>query len=230
MKNNNPIMKRRTGLFQAGATLPGLLFCCVLLIVSRAGMAAQGPVEVLQSMTNTLEAIVKQDPDIVHDQQRLRVIAHEVVLPHVDIRTLSRWVLGKNWRKATPEQRDAFIVEFQELLLSTYLRQVKAYDGEVARFLPLRGEQKKGRAVVNAEIEQSNGPVIHATFRMHQVETEWMIYDVSVEGISLVATHRSSFNREIRESGMDDLIDRLQKINERNNEESPDVVMKVKAN
>ncbi|HAJ92999.1 MAG TPA: hypothetical protein DCO71_10370, partial [Gammaproteobacteria bacterium] len=208
----------------------GLLFWCLLLMISRPGMAAQGPVEVLQSMTFTLEEIVKQDPDIIHDQPRLRAVAHEVVLPHVDMRILSRWVLGKNWRKASPEQRDAFVVEFQELLLSTYLRQVKTYDGEVAHFLPLRGGQKEGRAVVNAEIEQPNGPVIHATFRMHQVKTEWLIYDVSVEGISLVATHRSSFNSEIRKIGLDALIARLQKLNERNKEAPADVVMKAKAN
>lgn len=230
MKNNHLIMGLRPGPFHTGATLHGLLFWCLLLLISRPGMAGQGPVEVLQSMTNTLEEIVKQDPDIIYDQQRLRVIAHEVVLPHVDMRTMSRWVLGKNWRKATPEQRDAFVIEFQELLLSSYLRQVKTYEEEVARFLPLRGGQKEGRAVVNAEIDQPNGPVIHVIFRMHQVKTEWLIFDVSVEGISLVATHRSSFNSEIRNSGIDELIARLQKMNERNIEESADVVMKAKAN
>ena len=231
MKNNHLIMGLRPGPFHIGATLQWLLFWCLLLLISRTGMAAQqGPVEVLQSMTNTLEEIVKQDPDVIYDQQRLRVIAHEVVLPHVDMRTMSRWVLGKNWRKATPEQRDAFVIEFQELLLSSYLRQVKTYDEEVARFLPLRGGQKKGRAVVNAEIDQPNGPVIHVIFRMHQVKTEWLIFDVSVEGISLVATHRSSFNSEIRNSGLDELIARLKKMNEGNNDESAGVVMKAKAN
>ena len=231
MKNNNRIMGRWTGLFHTGATLQGLLFWCLLLAISRPGMAvAQGPVEVLQSMTNTLEEIVRQDPDIIYDQQRLRVITHGVVLPHVDMRTMSRWVLGKNWRKATPEQRDAFVVEFQELLLNSYLQQVKAYDGEVARFQPLRSEPEAGRAVVNAEIEQPNGPVIHVIFRMHQVKTEWLIFDVSVEGISLVATHRSSFSSAIRNKGLDELIARLQKMNESNIEESPDVMMKAKVN
>ena len=229
MKNTNRNLGR-TGLFHTAATLQGLLIWCLMLAVSRPAMAAQGPVEVLQSMTSILEEIVNEDPDIVYDQPRLRGIAHEVVLPHVDMRTMSRWVLGKNWRKATPEQRDAFVDEFEELLLSSYLRQVKAYDGEVARFLPLRGGQKEGRAVVNAEIDQPNGPVIHVIFRMHQVKTEWLIYDVSVEGISLVATHRSSFNSEIRNKGLDGLIARLQKLNKRNNGESPDVMMKAKAN
>jgi phospholipid transport system substrate-binding protein len=189
-----------------------------------------GPVETLVAMTSTLEKIVEQDPDVVNDPQRLRDIAHEVVLPNVDIRTLSRWALGKNWRSATPEQRDAFVMEFQELLLSTYLRQVKTYQGEVARFLPLRGEQKPGQAVVNAEIDQPNGPIVHAIFRMHKVEQGWLIYDVSVEGISLVATHRSSFSREVRNGGLDKLIARLHDMNERNAEESSEMVVKEAAN
>jgi phospholipid transport system substrate-binding protein len=199
-----------------------------MLVISRPAMAEQGPVEVLQSMTRTLEEIVQQDPDVIHDLARLRVIAHEVVLPHVDIRVMSRWVLGKNWRKATPEQREAFVVEFRELLLGTYIRQVNTYEGEVVHFQPSRGVQKEGRAVVNAEIEQPNGPAVHAIFRMHQVDGAWLIYDVSVEGISLVATHRSSFNNEIRTSGIDKLIARLHELNERNVEESSGVVLKAK--
>ncbi|MGB5178819.1 MAG: ABC transporter substrate-binding protein [Gammaproteobacteria bacterium] len=74
------------------------------------------------------------------------------------------------------------------------------------RFLPLRGERENGLAVVNAEVDQPGGPVVQVMFRMHQVTDEWLIYDVAVEGISLVATHRSSFSRQIRNSGMDRLL------------------------
>lgn len=229
MNRNKHDMKWGSGLFSAGAALQWLLYGCLMLLISRAAMAEHGPVEMLQLMTTTLENVVKNDPNIIYDENRLRTIAHEVVLPHVDIRTMSRWVLGKNWRKATPEQRENFVVEFRELLLSTYLRQVKTYDGESARFLPLRGEQREGQAVVNAEIVQPNGPIIHATFRLHQPQAEWMIFDVSVEGISLVATHRSGFNTEIRNSGIDELIARLHKLNESNLNGSSGVVTKEKA-
>lgn len=223
-------MGLRDALSGSGKYTRWLLYVCLLFLFSRSAIAEMGPVETLVSMTATLEEIVKEDPDVIHDPQRLRVIAHEVVLPNVDIRTLSRWVLGKNWRTATPEQRDAFVNEFQELLLSTYLRQVKTYQGEVARFLPLRGEQKEGQAVVNAEIDQPNGPVVHAIFRMHKAERGWLIYDVSVEGISLVATHRSSFNREVSNGGLDKLIARLHDMNVRNAEQGSEIVVEKTAN
>jgi phospholipid transport system substrate-binding protein len=230
MKNNSLSMERRAGLSCSGRWLQWLLFVCLVLVFSMPVLAEKGPVETLASMTATLEDLVKNDPDVINDPQRLRLIAHEVVLPNVDIRTLCRWVLGKNWRTATPEQRDAFVTEFQELLLSTYLRQVKTYQGEVARFLPLRGEQKEGQAVVNAEIEQPNGPVVHAIFRMRKAKQGWLIYDVSVEGISLVATHRSSFNREVRNGGLDKLISRLHDLNKRNAEDGVEVVTGSKVN
>ena len=222
MKANNHSMVWRVN-------LRWMLCCCLMLVISRPAMAEKGAVEVLQSMTSTLEEIVQRDPDVIYDMERLRVIAHEVVLPNVDIRTMSRWVLGKNWRRATPEQREAFVVEFRELLLGTYLRQVKTYEGEVVHFTPQPGTRKEGRATVNAEIEQSGGgPSVHAIFRLHRVKGDWMIYDVAVEGISLVATHRSSFNNEIRTSGIDKLIARLHELNERNVEGSSGVVLKAK--
>lgn len=230
MKNNG-FSRELRGSQSIGGSWASWLLCMFMgLTLGKPALAELGPVETLATMTATLEELVKQDPEIINDPQRLRLIAHEVVLPNVDIRTLSRWVLGKNWRTATPEQRDAFVNEFQELLLSTYLRQVKTYQGEVARFLPLRGEQKEGQAVVNAEIDQPNGPVVHVIFRMHKAERGWLIYDVSVEGISLVATHRSSFNREVSTGGLDKLIARLHDMNVRNAEQGSEIVVETTAN
>jgi phospholipid transport system substrate-binding protein len=189
----------------AGLLLPGL---------SRPGMAEQGPVEVLQTMTNTLIEIVNQDPGVIKDTARLRAIATDVVLPRIDFNALSRWVLGKYWRTATPQQRSGFIAEFREMLLGNYLHSVSAYKQNVVRFMPLRGEQQDERAIVNAEVDQPDGPVIHVSFRMHRVANEWLIYDVSVEGISLVATHRAGFSQQIHSGGMDSLIASLRARNE----------------
>jgi len=230
MKNNGFSKELRGSQATSGSWVSWLLCMFMSLTLGKPALAELGPVETLATMTATLEELVKQDPEIINDPQRLRLIAHQVVLPNVDIRTLSRWVLGKNWRTATPEQRDAFVNEFQELLLNTYLRQVKTYHGEVARFLPLRGEQKEGQAVVNAEIDQPNGPVVHAIFRMHKVERGWLIYDVSVEGISLVATHRSSFSREVSNGGLEKLIARLHDMNVRNAEEGSEIAVETSAN
>ena len=186
-----------------------MLLAVLLLGLSRPAIAEQGPVEVLQTMTDTLLDIVRQDPDVIHDEGRLRVIANEVIFSRVDFDTLSRWVLGKYWRTASPQQRTAFIAEFREMILRSYLRSVSSYRDNGVRFLPLRSDREKGLAVVNAVIDQPDGPVAHVTFRMRRVTDEWKIYDVAVEGISLVTTHRTSFSQQIRSDGMDSLIARL---------------------
>jgi phospholipid transport system substrate-binding protein len=183
------------------------------------GSPVQGPVEVLQSMTDTLVEIARQDPEVVHDIPRLREIADDVVLTRVDFEGLSRWVLGKYWRTATPQQRAAFITEFREMLLGTYLRSVSTYEDNAVRFMPLRNSGHEDRVIVNAEVDQTDGPTVNVSFRMRRVGDQWLIYDVAVEGISLVATHRTSFSREIRSSGMDSLIARLRVQNIRNSEQ-----------
>ena len=196
-----------------------LLLAGLLLGLSHQTMAEQGPVEVLQTMTDTLVDIAREDPDVINDMARLRDIANEVVLTRVDFIALSRWVLGKYWRTATPQQRAAFIVEFREMMLGSYLRSVSTYKDNGVRFKPLRGDLQKGRVIVHAEVDQTNGPVVHVTFRMRRVDDQWLIFDVAAEGVSLVATHRTGFSREIRKSGMDSLIAQLHAKNVRRAEE-----------
>jgi len=197
-----------------------LLLATLLCVVSQVNAEPhQSPVDVLQSMTDTLIEIVREDPDVVNNLPRLRQIASDVVLTNVDFEALSRWVLGKHWRRATPQQRAGFIMEFREVLLGTYLRSVSSYQDNSVRFAPARGKKRKGLAIVNAEVDQPNGPVIHVAFRMRSVNGQWLIYDIVVEGISLVATHRTSFSREIRNRGMDSLIARLHAKNIENSEQ-----------
>jgi phospholipid transport system substrate-binding protein len=187
------------------------LFAWTLLAgISMTVFAEPGPVEMLQATTEQVLALVRQDPDVLEDPLRLRVIANEIVLPHVDFPALSRWVLGKHWRQATPQQRAAFIDAFRELLLGTYLRSVSRYRDNAISFRPLAEAPATDRVAINAEITQPGAPVVHAVFKLHRPAGKWLIYDVAVEGVSLVATHRSSFYREISRSGLDGLIDRMQ--------------------
>lgn len=190
-----------------------LLVWAMLASLSMGVSAEQGPVEMLQATTEQVLDIIRHDPAVIEDPPRLRIIADEIVLPHVDFPTLSRWVLGKHWRQASAQQRAAFIAAFREQLLRTYLRSVTRYRDYVISFRPLAETPPNGKVSVNAEITPSSGPVMHAVFRLHRPAAEWLIYDVAIEGVSLVATHRSTFSREISRSGLDGLIARLQEHN-----------------
>ena len=194
-------------------TLAWLAAAGMIIGIGGPARADPGPVAVLEEMTEHVSDVVRRDTGILKDPVRLRALANEGVLPYVDFEALSRWVLGKHWRKATPAQRDAFMAEFREMLFLNYLRKVNAYRETVARFQPLRSVPQDGRVEVQAEVEAEGAPVVNVLFRMHRVNDHWLIYDVAVEGVSLVATHRSGFSQEIRRNGVDGLIARLAEMN-----------------
>ena len=180
-------------------------------------LAEEGPVDVLRGMSDHVLEIIKEDPSVLDDKARLRAIADQVVIPNIDFIALSQSVLGITWRKATPEQREVFEREFRSLLMNTYLNSISRadYQGQSIRYLPLRNPPTGDRAEVDAEIEQPNGPLIHAQFRMYRRDgAGWKVYDVVVEGVSLVITQRSSFSSIIRDKGLSGLIAMLE---ERNN-------------
>jgi phospholipid transport system substrate-binding protein len=190
-----------------------LTVLCVFLLLPGPGLAMAeepGPVELLQERRDTVLAIVEKDPGVLKDTVRLREIAHEYLLPHVDFMTLSRWVMGKHWRAATPEQRTAFANEFRDLLLNNYLRSVTHYRDQTIEFTPVRDLDKKTKVVVNGVVDQPGGPPVHVDFRMHQDGGRWLIYDIVVEGVSLATTHRSMFSQQIRDLGVAGVIAELQ--------------------
>jgi phospholipid transport system substrate-binding protein len=196
------------------------LFITLLLAAGLAPGAAnsdgKSPVDVLRGISDHVMEIIKKDPSVLDDKARLRDIAEQFVLPHVDFIALSQAVLGINWRKATPEQRQVFEQEFRTLLMNTYLSSISRadYHGQSIRYLPMRKPPTGDLAEVDAEIEQPNGPLIHAQFRMYRRDGgEWKIYDVVAEGVSLVVTQRSSFSSIIRDKGLDGLIAMLVKRN-----------------
>jgi phospholipid transport system substrate-binding protein len=194
--------------------LSGLVLLACLLPHAPA-YAQQTPIEVLQGMSDRVIAIVDADPDILNDKARMRDMADEIVVPNVDFVLFSKWVLGKNWRKANPEQRDIFIAEFRELMINSYIGSITRddYQNQTIRYKPPRKSNDPNKVVVEANVEQPNGPIVEVRFRMHLADSGWMVYDVVIEGVSLVATHRSSFSNIIRNKGIDGLITMLEQQN-----------------
>lgn len=192
------------------------------VVSSTDALAGQGPIEVLRGMSDHVLEIIKQDPTVLDDKTRLRSIANEVLVPNVDFLALSQSVLGINWRKATPQQREIFEREFRELLINTYLSSISRadYHGQSIKYLPMRYPPNGDMAEVEAEIQQPNGPLIHAQFRMYRRVDDWKVYDVVAEGVSLVITQRSSFSTIIRDKGLDGLIAMLEDRNNKRNEQA----------
>ncbi|MGB5261597.1 MAG: ABC transporter substrate-binding protein [Gammaproteobacteria bacterium] len=189
------------------------LVCGLLMAVPADAAGSSGPAEMLSAMTEQVLQKIRSNPEILNDEGRTRSLAEKLILPNIDFRAASQWVLGKHWRTASPSQREAFTGEFRALLVNTYLRSLKKYRDNTVRILPARPGQPQGRAVVDAEVLQAEGPLIKVVFRLHQPKQNWLVYDIVIEGISLVATRRSEFSTEIRNKGLDSLIADLALVN-----------------
>ncbi|MEW5756988.1 MAG: ABC transporter substrate-binding protein [Pseudomonadota bacterium] len=143
------------------------------------------------------------------DSRRLYELVDEIVLPHFDFERMSQWVLGKHWRGATPQQQKEFIRQFRTLLVRTYSKALMDNVDQEVRYLPLRSEPGATDVTVKTEIPQQSGFPIPIDYSMYLKNDAWKVYDVNIDGISLVANYRTSFANEIRKSGLDVLIKSL---------------------
>jgi len=193
---------------------PILLLAGLLFVWAQAGSAELSPQGLVRDTSSrVLDALQKEKEVIQKNPGRLHELVAEIVLPYFDFRRMSQWVLGKYWQTATPNQREQFVQEFQSLLVRTYSRALSGYAGEKVNYLPLEVAEGTGRVSVQTEIAQAGNNPIPVTYYMYLQDGGWKVYDVAINGISLVMNYRSSFGRTIREDGMDTLIEQLVKLN-----------------
>lgn len=186
------------------------LLCMMLVAASATAGAKQSPQELVSETTGKITTALRAEQDkIKTDPNRLYVIVDEIVLPHFDFRSMSAWVLGKHWRTANEDEKARFTAEFRTLLVRTYAKALNDnYDRKIA-MLPMRDKEGSDDVTVRTEVQQEAGFPIPIDYKMHVQDGAWKVYDVSVDGLSLVANYRTSFAKEIREAGLPKLIDRL---------------------
>lgn len=164
---------------------------------------------VQQTSERMLSALEAEKGAIQADRSRVYALVEEVAAPHFDFERMSSWVLGKHWRTATPEQKARFIQEFRNLLVRTYGTAMAEYSGQKINFLPLKAAPDATDVSVGTVIEQPGGPPIQVNYSLYEKDGGWKVYDVVIENTSLVTNYRSSFASEIKNGGLDALIDKL---------------------
>ena len=173
-------------------------------------VAEQSPEVMLeQAAEQMLAALREHDSELRNDPQQLHALVDEVLVPHVDLQVVSRWVLGKYWRTATPEQRRRFAEEFKKMLIRFYSSALLEYADFKFRFYPPRMKKGARRAVVRSDVMRSGGPPHSVNYSLIWRDGQWKVYDVTIDGVSVVTTYRSSFAEEIRHGGLDGLLKKM---------------------
>ncbi len=186
----------------------------------------QEPRSMLESVSKELLTKLKNDQAQVHAQpQRLFDVVDQVLVPHVDLETMSRLVLGKYWRTATPEQRTRFMAEFRTLMVRFYVsallddpKQIDTildHSDTIIVFLPSSPSTDPARSIVRSEVHVPNGPVVPVVFNLQNKDGVWRVFDVNVDGISLIINYRNSFAQQVAQNGLDALINDLAERNKK---------------
>jgi phospholipid transport system substrate-binding protein len=182
------------------------------LAVSMSAVAQQdiAPDQLVQKITDEVLTAVKTDKDLAAgDKQKALKLAEDKVLPYIDFQHATRLAVGRAWNQATPEQRKKLVGEFRSMLVRTYSNGIGAYQGQTLKVLPSRGKPDPEDTTVRTQFSRPGGQPLPIDFAMRKTEQGWKVYDITVEGVSLVLTYRSEFDAVVKQEGIDGLIKRL---------------------
>lgn len=181
-----------------------------MMVSAQAGATIAPDALVKQTSEKLLSELTSNRQALQADQQRLYRLVDEVVLPHFDFERMSQLVLAQYWRRATDAQRQRFAEEFKALLVRTYATALFEYTGQEIVYKPFRLKQGETTAVVKTEVLQRDGPKIPMDYLLKLGNSgAWKVFDIRIDGISLVTNYRTSYARHIQNSGLDSLITSL---------------------
>lgn len=178
----------------------------LLLLVPMIAHAEMAPDALIKDLAQEVAAIIKQEKSKHSDKKALAEAVDAKIMPHFDFIRMTRLAVGRPWRDATPGQQQSLTQEFHTLLMNTYSSALESYRNEPIEVQPLSAAPDAKQVMVHSRIIQNGKAPISIDYRMEKTAKGWMIFDVAVEGVSLVTNYRSTFQTEISNSGIDGLI------------------------
>lgn len=180
-----------------------LCFYCSTMVQAQ----VVAPDVLAKTVTEEVLAVIRADKDIQSgNQKKVLELVEAKVLPHFSFPRMTQLAMGRNWRDATPEQQKKMVGEFRSLLVRTYTTAFTQYKNQTVDYKPLRAAAGDSEVVVQSLIKQNSGPPVAVDYSMEKTETGWKVYNMKIEGISLIENYRNTFNAEIQKHGVDGLI------------------------
>ncbi len=197
-----------------------------LLVLPLAAFAQEAPDALVRKTTDEVIAIIKADKDLQSGNSRkIAELAEQKVLPHFDFTRMTRLAVGRNWAQTSDAQKDALTKEFRTLLVRTYSASLTQFRDQKIEVKPTKMAPADKEVTVRTAVLQQGGPSIPIDYAMEKTDTGWKVFDVVIDGASLVTTYRGTFNDQIQKAGVDGLIKTLQDRNR--SPEAPKPAVKV---
>jgi phospholipid transport system substrate-binding protein len=187
--------------------LPTLVVAFLPLIA----FAQETPDALVKRVSDELLQLVRTDKALASgDQRKVIEVAEAKVLPHFDFERMTRLAVGRNWAQASEPQKQSLVKEFRTMLVRTYSSSLSAYRNQTIEVKPTKMTAADKDTTVRTAVIQPGGPPIPIDYAMDKAgDGSWKVYDVIVDGVSLVTTYRSSFNEQIQKGGIDGLVKTL---------------------
>ena len=192
-----------------------LLALVLSLFIAAPALAQElAPDEMVRKVTTDVLDAIKSDKQLqAGDRKKALALAEQKILPHVDFREAAQLATGKAWQTATPEQQTQLVDQFRAMLVRIYSNAIDVYRGQTMKVLPVRLAAGATEVTVRNQYLSEGRPPVAVEYAMKKTPEGWKIYDITVEGVSLVLTYRAEFEQITRTSGVDGLIKRLQQKN-----------------
>ena len=185
----------------------GVSMYCTLGVV-RAEVIA--PDNLIKNTVQEVIAVIKQDKDIqAGDQKKINALVDAKVLPHFDFVRMTQLAVGKYWRTASPEQKQALVEEFRNMLVRTYTKVFTVYRDQTVEVKPFRMAADDTEATVKTIISKPGSQLVNVDYEMKKAADDWKVFDISIEGVSMVMSYRGTFASQIEQGGIDGLIKTL---------------------
>ena len=187
--------------------LAGLMLTTLIAFSCGIAQAQElAPDALVKKTTDEIVDRIRKDKSLVSDSRKLLEMVDAVVLPHFNFNRMTMLAVGRAWRDATPGQRDQLIQQFRTLLVRTYSTALEQYSNQKIEVRPANVKPADTETTVRMVINQPGGQPIVMEYRMEKTPNGWKVYDVIVEGVSIVTTYRSTFSAEISKGGIEGLI------------------------
>ncbi len=173
------------------------------------------PDVLVRKTTDEIIAQIRKDKDLVANSRKLLELVDAKVLPHFNFTRMTMLAVGRPWRDATPAQREELVKQFRTLLVRTYSTALEQYSNQTIDVKPVNMKPEDNEVTVRTQITQPGGPPIPMDYRMEKTPQGWKVFDVTVEGVSIVTTYRTSFATEVSKGGIDGLIKTITEQNAR---------------
>ena len=182
------LMQRILGVFALCAAISGAAFA-----------QTDPQAVVIETADQVLAEVSARKAELEADASRIYPLVERMVVPHFDFESMARSAMGRFWRDASTQQQARVVAEFREMLVRTYATALLGYSGQQIEYPPMQVAEGADKVMVPTKVRAAGGPPIPINYRLKLNDQRWLVYDVVIDGISLVTNYRSTFARQIQQ-------------------------------